>query len=98
MTLLSSCLTSENHRAVIDAARHKSKRDVELQAALRPAPDAPSMIRKLPAKKPSAAVAFAPPSRERMDRARLPLRALRVPASKDRWARRARFSRRPGPP
>src|SRR5258705_815595 len=40
--LLASHFTSDNHRQLLDAARHKSKRDVEQQvAALRPTPDLP---------------------------------------------------------
>jgi hypothetical protein len=42
-------LTEENHREVIEAARHRSKRAVEeLVAALRPQPDVPTSIRRLP--------------------------------------------------
>jgi hypothetical protein len=51
--LLAPHLTVENHRAVLDAARGQSKRAVEEQAAaLRPRPDVPTSIRKLPAQKP----------------------------------------------
>jgi hypothetical protein len=47
--LLARHLTSENHRAVLDAARHQSKREVERQvAALHPLLPALSSIRKLP--------------------------------------------------
>jgi hypothetical protein len=47
--LLSPHLTLDNHRQLLDAARHKSKREVEhLVATLRPQPPAPSLIRKLP--------------------------------------------------
>jgi hypothetical protein len=47
--LLAPHLTPENHRAVLDAARHQSKREVERQvAALLPLPAVPSVIRKLP--------------------------------------------------
>jgi hypothetical protein len=47
--LLAGHLTAENHRAVLDAARHKSKREVEAQMAVRrPLPAVPSAIRKLP--------------------------------------------------
>jgi hypothetical protein len=47
--LLASHLTAENHREVLEAARHKSKREVEQQvAALRPMPPVPSRVRKLP--------------------------------------------------
>jgi len=47
--LIASHFTSDNHRQLLDAARHKSKGDVEQQvAALRPAPDVPSVVRKCP--------------------------------------------------
>ena len=47
--LLASHLTSDNHREVLEKARHKSKRDVEqLIAAMRPMPSVPSLVRKLP--------------------------------------------------
>ena len=55
ITLTTVCLpaahlTTENHRDMLDAARHKSKRDVEvLVARLRPLPPVPSSVRKLPA-------------------------------------------------
>ncbi len=47
--LLSNHLTAENFVQLLDAARHKSRRDVEEQvAALQPKPAVPSTIRKLP--------------------------------------------------
>ena len=47
--LLAAHLTQENHREVLDMARHKSKRQVEeLLARLRPQPPVPSSIRRLP--------------------------------------------------
>jgi hypothetical protein len=47
--LLRQHLTSENHREVLDAARHKSKREIELLVArLAPQPPVPSSIRRLP--------------------------------------------------
>jgi 5-methylcytosine-specific restriction endonuclease McrA len=47
--LLAPHLTAENHLALLDAARHRSKRDVEvLVAELRPQPPVPSLIRKVP--------------------------------------------------
>ena len=47
--LLAPQLTEANHRDVLERARHKSKRDVELLVAtLNPRPDAPPTIRKLP--------------------------------------------------
>jgi len=48
--LLAPHLTEANHRDVLERARHKTKRDVEiLVAALDPQPDVPSTVRKLPA-------------------------------------------------
>lgn len=53
VNLLAAQLTGENHVAVLAAARHKSKRDVELLVAtLRPRPDVPSSVRKLPTRPP----------------------------------------------
>lgn len=47
--LLASYLTQENHQEVLEAARNKTKRQVEeLIAQLHPRPAVPSMIRKLP--------------------------------------------------
>jgi 5-methylcytosine-specific restriction endonuclease McrA len=47
--LLAQHLTLDNHQQVLDAARHKSKRDIELLVAtLRPKPDIVSSIRKVP--------------------------------------------------
>ena len=46
--LLAPHLTPENHRAVLERARHKSKRDIELLVAgLHPQPDVPPVVRKL---------------------------------------------------
>lgn len=58
--LLAPHLTAENHRDVLTAARHKSKRDVERQvAALHPRPDIPSSVRKLPMSKTASSLATA---------------------------------------
>lgn len=47
--LLAPLLTAENHAALLAAARHKSRREVEhLVAMTRPKPDAPTLVRKLP--------------------------------------------------
>jgi hypothetical protein len=47
--LLAPHLTAENHVAVLMAATHKSKRDIEeLAVSLKPKPDAPVVVRKLP--------------------------------------------------
>jgi hypothetical protein len=49
--LLAPHLTEENHVDVLNAAHHKSKREVEhLVASLRPQPAVPSVVRKLPAR------------------------------------------------
>ena len=46
--LLAPHLTPENHKRLLEAARHKSKREVEQQvAAIRPLPAVPSTVRKL---------------------------------------------------
>ena len=51
--LLAPHLTDENHQHVLDAARHRSKREVEHQvAALHPRPDVSSSVRKLHTPKP----------------------------------------------
>ena len=47
--MLAAHLTVENHVAILEAARHKSKRDIErMIAELRPQPDVPSLVRRLP--------------------------------------------------
>ena len=49
VTLLGPHLTEENHRTLLDAARHQSRREVEhIVAKLRPKPDLPASTRKLP--------------------------------------------------
>jgi hypothetical protein len=49
ISLLAAHLTDENHEALLEAARHKSKREIErLVAALDPQPDMPASVRKLP--------------------------------------------------
>ncbi len=66
--LLAPHLTVENHVAVLGSATHKSKREVEeLVCALKPRPDAPVVVRRLPtpravAVQPLAAVPSAPPA------------------------------------
>jgi hypothetical protein len=58
VTLLAPQLTEDNHRVALDAARHRSKREVELQvAALRPLPPVAGSIRKLPQRKCTGATA-----------------------------------------
>ncbi len=48
VSLLASHLTDENHEGLLDAARHKSKREVErLIASLQPQPEIPSSVRRL---------------------------------------------------
>jgi hypothetical protein len=55
IAVLAPHLTQDNHDAALNAARHKSKREVErLAAEIHPRPDVPSSVRKLPAPKPAA--------------------------------------------
>jgi hypothetical protein len=57
--LLSSHLTPENGERVLEAARHKNKRQVEeIVASLRPLPDVPAVVRKLPSPPPITAAAL----------------------------------------
>lgn len=50
ITLLAAHLTDENHEALLDAARHASKRDVErLVASLYAQPDIPASVRRVTA-------------------------------------------------
>jgi 5-methylcytosine-specific restriction endonuclease McrA len=50
LCLLAPHLTAENYPEVLAAARHKTKREVELlMATLRPQPPVPATVRKLPA-------------------------------------------------
>jgi hypothetical protein len=73
-------LTPENHQQLLDAARHKSKRDVEqLVASLRHLPPVASVIRKLPAPKlhcttaqPGLSGSDAPPKEDESDTAGRP--------------------------
>jgi len=54
--LLAPHLTSENHRDLLAAARHRSKREVEvLVATIHPQPDAPTMLRRMPPDRESGA-------------------------------------------
>ena len=56
VTILAPHLTPENHRAVLEEATHRTKDEVEvIKARLKPRPDVPSTIRKLPAPAPLAA-------------------------------------------
>src|SRR5688572_7829914 len=49
VSLLGPQLTEENHLELLESAKHKSKRDVEqLVARLKPQPDVPPIVRKLP--------------------------------------------------
>jgi 5-methylcytosine-specific restriction endonuclease McrA len=63
VSLLAPHLTAENHVVLLDSATHKSKRDVEqFLARLRPQPDAPTIVRKLPAPAPPLVTAMPPGS------------------------------------
>ena len=59
--LLAPHLTPENHRELLNSARHQSKREVEhVVARLRPQPSVPSTIRKLPSSRPPEVVEVNP--------------------------------------
>jgi hypothetical protein len=61
--LLAAHLTQENHRELLEEARHQSKRQVEeLCARLHPQPAVPSSVRKLPISHTGAALAQHKPS------------------------------------
>jgi hypothetical protein len=52
-------LTRENREALLKRAAHKSKRQIEeLVAELSPRPDAPTLVRKLPERRPAAPLAL----------------------------------------
>jgi hypothetical protein len=60
--LLGRHLTAENHQEVLDKARRRSKREVELLVArLAPRPDVPSSVRKLPVPAPVPEASGQPP-------------------------------------
>ncbi len=70
ITLLAAHLTDENHEALLEAARHASKRDVErLVASLVPQPSIASTLRRLPSSPPPARLpdgsASSPPAADR---------------------------------
>jgi hypothetical protein len=68
--LLAPHLTAENHVAVLEKARWKTKLQVEeLAAALWPRPDVPSFVRKLPPPRPAMGSSAAPPSANATDAA-----------------------------
>ncbi len=63
VTLLAPHLTVANHRAVLAEARHVPKRAIEaLVARLRPQPDVPAVVRKLPVPPAPPTLASAPPA------------------------------------
>ena len=55
ITLLAPHLTPANHLEVLEQARQQTKRDIErIVARLRPLPDVPAIIQKVPARPPTA--------------------------------------------
>jgi hypothetical protein len=63
VVLLAPVLTKENHAALIEEARHKSKREVqEIVARIRPAAPVPSVVQKTPGRPdPAAESPMSPP-------------------------------------
>jgi hypothetical protein len=81
--LLSPHLTEANYRDVLERARHKSKREIEvLVATLSPRPDAPSMVRKLPAPAPSKAQVAASQELAKPDTTQVATTASVLPSSR----------------
>jgi hypothetical protein len=78
VTLLAPHLTVDNHEQLLEAAHHKSKRDVEhLVAHLRPQPSVPTSVRKLPSPTSSAVSSELPAVEAATDHAQVaPTRAL----------------------
>jgi hypothetical protein len=65
--LLAPHFTADTHRALLDAARHRSKREIEqLVFHLHPQPDVPASVRRLPATKASGVVSQPPVVTETM--------------------------------
>ena len=61
VTLLAPHLTPQNYGEILDAARHKSKRDIEhIVAHLRPRPAVPPTVRRLPEPRPVSAPTRSP--------------------------------------
>jgi hypothetical protein len=96
ISLLAAHLTDGNHEAVLNAARHQSKRKVEeLVVSIDPRPDIPSSVRRLPSPKPSAltpAMTFEAPASARpatsepsMPLIRPAARAVVAPLAPDRY-------------
>jgi hypothetical protein len=76
--LLVPVLTVENHRSLLDQARHKSKRELQRQiAALRPMPDVRSSVHKLPARPDQSRLPMPIPRRSSSERSRSSLRVSR---------------------
>jgi len=60
--ILAPHLTADNHRAVLEAARHKTKREIELLiACCHPRPDVPASVRKLSTPASTGPLAETPP-------------------------------------
>jgi hypothetical protein len=79
--LVAPHLTPTNHIEVLDAARHKSKREVEqLVAQLHARPDAPAVVRRLP-ERPATAPSKSAPKHEPCGLAAAPTRPSAPPVS-----------------
>ena len=91
LALLRPHLTDENCDRLLEAARHKTKREVEQQiACLAPKPDAPPVVRRLPAPARPAELLerFAEPSAPAPE----PPRARIAPLAEDRYLLRVTIS------
>jgi 5-methylcytosine-specific restriction endonuclease McrA len=91
VALLRPHLTDENCDRLLEAARHKAKRDVEAQiACLAPKPDASAVVRRLPASARPAELLGVPA--EPSVSAPEPLRARIAPLAEDRYLLRVTIS------
>jgi hypothetical protein len=78
--LLGRVLTVENQAEILDAAAHKSKREIEaIVARVRPLPPVPATVRKLPATNTTVAAGTAV-TEQTCESAPLPLRVTAAPA------------------
>ena len=82
--LLAPLLTPENHRDLLAAAKHKSKREIEeLIVRLRPQPDVPASVRKMPAARTAKAAAIKIAAKAVESPAQTAANAVESPATAD---------------
>ena len=81
LSLLAAVLTPENHEELLERARHKSKRAIEVLLADRaPKPDVPARVRQLPEPRPAPAVWLPSEIATPETRSRIPAPLPRAPS------------------